>query len=118
MIARLESCIVLSDNERTLEILLATLEPRINDTHTSSVSGRVSGDSVFIFLLYTGILTVLKLTFRAFHRLCPLAYGWMALKTWREMIVFSEDCIAKCRAIVKAIHTGSTSRGELPLSLD
>ena len=51
MIARRESFIVLSDNERTFEILFAILAFRINDINTFSISGCVSEDCVFIFLL-------------------------------------------------------------------
>jgi hypothetical protein len=39
MIARRDSFIVLSDNERTFEILFATLEFCINDINTFSISG-------------------------------------------------------------------------------
>lgn len=39
MIARRESFIVLSDNERILEILFATLEFRIKDISFFSISG-------------------------------------------------------------------------------
>lgn len=49
--ARRESHMALSDNDRTLEILLAILERRINEMSTSSVLGCVSGDCVIILLL-------------------------------------------------------------------
>jgi hypothetical protein len=49
MIARRESLMVLSVNERTLEILFPILELRINDICSSSISGWVSGDCVIIF---------------------------------------------------------------------
>jgi hypothetical protein len=48
MIARRDSFIVLSDNDRTFEIRFATLRSRINDMNTFSISGWVSGDCVFI----------------------------------------------------------------------
>ena len=48
MIARRESFIVLSDNERTFEILFAILKFCINDINSFSISGLVSGDCVFI----------------------------------------------------------------------
>ena len=42
---------VLSDSERTLDILFAVLELRISDICNSSILGCVSGDCVIIFLL-------------------------------------------------------------------
>ena len=51
MIARRESCMVLSDRERTLDILFEILALRISEICTSSMSGWVSGDCVLILAL-------------------------------------------------------------------
>ncbi len=55
MMARRESCMVLSESERTVEILFATVELRINDNSNFSILGSVSDDWVIIFLLSLSI---------------------------------------------------------------
>ena len=57
MIARRESFIVLSDNERTFEILFAILKFCINDINSFSISGLVSGDCVFVAAPLSKVLT-------------------------------------------------------------